>query len=172
MKRKKLNAGELAAADIMQKDVLVAYQGDTLKDALRLMTENHVTGLPVMNSHSKCVGVITSTDILYYDQDRADYQEDAQTSGTPYFDMESGQWDSLPNSAGTSESLAQTRIDDVMTRDIIYVSPQTPLREVAQRILHERVHRVLVLDSEFHLYGIISATDFVRLFAESESVKE
>lgn len=167
MKRRHLTTEHLTAADVMQKDVLVAYSGDTLNDALRLMTTNHVTGLPVMNTHSKCVGVITATDILYYDQDRADLEDEGQTGGTPYFDIESGQWDTLSGTAGSRESLSETRIDDVMTRDIIFVDPRTPLREVAQRMIDARVHRVLVLDEEFHLYGIISATDFVRLFSEA-----
>ena len=37
----------LTAEDIMQRDVIVAYEGDSLQEAMQVMTENHVTGLPI-----------------------------------------------------------------------------------------------------------------------------
>ena len=58
---------QLAASDFMQRDVVTVAPDDTLRDALALMTENHVTGLPVMDGKSRCVGLITSSDILNYE---------------------------------------------------------------------------------------------------------
>ncbi|MCA9070106.1 MAG: CBS domain-containing protein, partial [Planctomycetaceae bacterium] len=47
------------------------------------------------------------------------------------------------------------------------VSPDTPVRSVAEKMLDGEVHRILVLDAEQSVLGVISAIDFVRLFAES-----
>jgi CBS domain-containing protein len=54
-----------------------------------------------------------------------------------------------------------------MTRDLIWVNRETPLKDVAQRRIDQRVHRVLVMDVASRLYGILSAYDFVRFVAES-----
>jgi CBS domain-containing protein len=54
-----------------------------------------------------------------------------------------------------------------MARELVYVERDTPLKEVAQKMLSEDVHRVLVMDERFNLYGIVTSFDFVRVLAES-----
>ena len=55
------------AADLMQRDIVTVSPDDTLREALALMTDSHVTGLPVMDGNSQCVGLITASDILNYE---------------------------------------------------------------------------------------------------------
>jgi len=54
-----------------------------------------------------------------------------------------------------------------MSSDVVCVPPETPLREVAQLMVEEHVHRVLVLDQKRRLRGLIAALDVVRVVAES-----
>jgi CBS domain-containing protein len=160
----KTATGRRVASDYMQRDVVTVSPDDTLRDALALMTENHVTGLPVMDQSSRCVGLITSTDILNYEQD---HTGDAAERGTAqFFDPESQQWESVAISAFALEEFADVRVNDVMTRDLIWVDRDAPLQTVAQRMIDESVHRVLVMDVASRLYGILSAYDFVRVVAE------
>ena len=154
----------LTAATIMQRDMITATPDDTLRDALALMTENHVTGLPVMDNNSRCIGLITASDILNYEQEHA---ADSDTNRTAqFFDPETQQWVSVPVSAFGLEEFAEVRVSEVMSRDLIWVDRETSLKDVAQRMLDERVHRVLVMDTKSNLFGIISAYDFVRVIAE------
>jgi CBS domain-containing protein len=155
----------LVAADFMQRDVVTVAPDDTLRDALALMTENHVTGLPVMNGKSRCVGLITSSDILNYEQDHAD--DSSESGSTQFFDPETQQWETVPISAFALEELADVRVEEVMTRDLIRVDRNTSLKDVSRRMIDERVHRVLVMDDHANLYGIISAIDVVRVIAEA-----
>jgi CBS domain-containing protein len=53
-----------------------------------------------------------------------------------------------------------------MSRDLIFVKREATIREVAQTMLKQKIHRVPVLDDDQRLYGIISAVDFVQLFAD------
>jgi CBS domain-containing protein len=154
----------LAAADIMHRDVVTVAPDDALRDALALMTENHVTGLPVMDDSSRCVGLITSSDILNYAQERA---EDSAESGTAqFFDPETQKWQSAPLSAFGLEEFGEVPVSEVMTRQLIWVGRQAPLKEVARRMIDARIHRVLVMDENYRLYGIISAFDFLHVVAE------
>lgn len=155
----------LAAADFMQRDVVTVAPDDTLREALTLMTDNHVTGLPVMNGRSRCVGLITSSDILNYEEEHS--AESAESGTTQYYDPETQQWESVPLSAFGLEELGDVRVKEVMTRDLIWVDRHAPLKEVAQRMIKDRVHRVLVMDKEAKLFGIISALDIVRVVANS-----
>lgn len=155
---------EPVAADYMQRDVVTITPHDTLRDALALMTENHVTGLPVMDGKSRCVGLITSSDILSYEDERADGAVEGATAG--FFNPETQQWESIPVSAFALEEFGDVRVCDVMTHDLVWVERTMPLKAVAKRMLKEQVHRVLVMDGEAHLYGVLSAFDFVRVIAE------
>lgn len=153
------------AADYMQRDLVTITPNDTLRDALSLMTENHVTGLPVVDERSRCIGLITSNDILNYEEERTGDQGENRIVNV--FDPENQQWDSVTLSAFGLEGIGDTRVSEVMTRDLIWVHRDTPLNDVARRMINERVHRVLVMDEASHLFGVLSATDFVRFVAES-----
>ena len=155
---------QLTAADCMQRDVVTIAPSDTLRDALKLMTENHVTGLPVMDDKSRCIGLVTSTDILNYEEEHAD--DSAESGTTQFFDPETQQWESVPLSAFGLEEFGDVQVADVMTRNLIWVNRDMPLKNVARQMIDQRVHRVLVMDKNSLLYGIISAYDFVRVVAE------
>jgi IMP dehydrogenase len=153
------------AADFMRRDVVTIAPDDTLRDALALMTENHVTGLPVMNAKSQCVGLITASDILNYEEEHAD--DSSKINTTQFFDPESQQWETVSVSAFGHDELGDVRVKEVMTRDLIWVDRKSSLKDVARRMIDDRVHRVLVMDDQFNLYGIISAIDIVRVVAET-----
>ena len=51
---------------IMQKKVVVVGPTDSLDEAMMLMTEQHVTGLPVLDHEDHCIGVIAASDILNF----------------------------------------------------------------------------------------------------------
>jgi CBS domain-containing protein len=157
-------AERAVAADYMERDVVTTSPDSTLQEALNLMTENHVTGLPVMDKFSRCIGLITSSDILNYEQEHAG--ESAVDGTVDVYDAETQQWEAIQLSAFGLEKFGHVQVSEVMTRDLIWVDRETPLKDVAQKMIHECVHRVLVMDAASRLYGIFSAYDFVRVVAE------
>ena len=158
---------ELVAADIMQRDVVTVAPRDTLSDALSLMTESHITGLPVTVGGSKCVGLVCASDILNYEQEHAEESAEANAELAKHFNPELQQWESVRVSAFALEEFGDVHVEEVMSRDLITVELETPLKEIARTMTAAGVHRVLVTDPEAKLHGIVSAIDFVRLWAES-----
>jgi len=152
------------AGDFMKRDVVTVSPDSTLGEALSLMTENHVTGLPVMDGLERCIGLITSSDILNYEQDNDGESDEGRVAEV--YDAESQQWETLPLSAFGLEKFGDVPVSEVMTRDLIWVDRDTPLKDVARRMIDEQVHRVLVMDVASRLYGVLSAYDFVRVAAE------
>jgi CBS domain-containing protein len=154
------------AGDIMQRDVIVVYESDTLQEAMQLMTENHITGLPVVNSKSKCVGVITASDILNYEQEHNEFTAEANSDLARHFNPETQQWESVRVTSFALEEFGEVRVAEVMSRDLVYVHADTPLRDVARKMRDQRIHRVMVMTDQYLLQGIITAFDFVTLCAE------
>lgn len=62
------------------------------------------------------------------------------------------------------------QVRDVMTRDPVAVSPQTPLIEVARRMRDENIGDVLVIEED-HLRGVVTDRDLVvRALAEGADI--
>lgn len=51
---------------------------------------------------------------------------------------------------------------DVMTRNVVTVSPDTPVNEVARTLIKRRISAVPVLDAKGRLAGIVSEGDLMR----------
>ena len=153
-----------AASDLMQRDLITVSPNDSLRDALALMTANHVTGLPVMDNDSRCVGLITASDILNYEQENDGDSEETEMADV--FDAETQKWETISLSAFALQEFGHIQVSDVMTCDLIWVERGAHVEEVARQMVEKGVHRVLVMDSKKRLYGMISALDIVRFVAE------
>jgi CBS domain-containing protein len=52
-----------------------------------------------------------------------------------------------------------------MTRDVVTVRPETPLGEVARRMIDAAIHRVIVVDAGGRPIGVVSSTDLLAALA-------
>lgn len=153
------------AEDLMNRDVVSIGPRETIQDAILRMSEHHVSGLPVVGDGDRCVGVISASDILsFVENEQEDSEGTVQTSGR-YFNTESGHWESIALSPALMEEYGSTPVEDVMTSTVITVPPHMSAAQVALEMEENSVHRVLVVDQEQKLKGVISAFDFVVLAA-------
>lgn len=56
-----------------------------------------------------------------------------------------------------------TTVADIMTRDVMTVTPQTSIRELADLFVSKRIGSVPVLDAEGALVGIVTESDLIEL---------
>ena len=157
----------MSAADVMQTNVVTVEASDSLQVALDLMTEHHVSGLPVVGEEKRCLGLISASDILNYEQDHTTQPGDEPDDIAPYYNVDTGEWEEIQVSAFALEKRGSTPVEEIMTLEVISVAADTPIPKVAATMAENEVHRVLVLDNEKTLLGLISAVDFVQLVAES-----
>ncbi len=54
------------------------------------------------------------------------------------------------------------KVADVMTRDVITVTPDTPLRELAEILSEKHINGVPVVDDQGRVLGVVSETDLVN----------
>lgn len=156
----------LTAETIMSRNLLTVSPNDKLADALQVMVENHITGLPVVNGNGCCVGVISATDILTYEQSHADEAEEANEARTRYFDQDTGRWESLRASNFALEHFGHVPVNEIMNTNVISVQSDTPVGDIARLMMDQEIHRVIVADRTLHLLGAVSAMDIVQLVAD------
>jgi CBS domain-containing protein len=61
------------------------------------------------------------------------------------------------------------KVDELMGRGVVAVSPKTPLRKVLQLMLRHHLNDVLIVDSEQRLAGIVTYPDLSRKLLPTES---
>lgn len=157
----------LTAADLMEQHVVTIDPQDTLHEALDLLVDNHLTGLPVVDAMGRCIGVISMSDILTYEQETGHSAAEDEPLSHRYFNTDQQRWEAVGFASIALNEGGTTTVQEVMTGDLISVRPETPAAETAEAMLANDVHRILVLDEAQHLRGIIAAFDFVRLATKS-----
>lgn len=125
--------------DLMQTDLKTVTPDTTVAEAVLLLSENHVSGVPVVDARSRVVGVLTTTDVL---------NAAAETAG----------------SEDRERLFEATRVEEIMTPRPITISPDSDVKEAAQQMLYLEVHRLFV-EADGRLVGVISQSDIVRAVA-------
>ncbi len=152
------------AKTVMETSVMTVGVDDSLSSVCRFFYGEEITGAPVVDEAGKAVGVISISDLL-----RTLQEENDALQGTPnfYHDIQPAtqpEW--LGEVEDFEDRLSNRTVSDVMTTELVSVSPDTPIPEVVEQVLSRRVHRVLVVDDskqEGNLAGIISLFDLVAL---------
>ena len=154
-----------SARDIMQTDLVTISPSESLREAMAMMIDSHVSGLPVVDGGGRCVGVLSVTDILGREYEQTEMADEFEEVGT-YYDPEEQRWENM-RFFGSVDELPELTVRDVMSSDIVSVPSDACLRDVAELMAGRGVHRVLVLDEMRLVHGLIAAMDLVRFVAES-----
>ena len=148
-------------ADVMSHDPIVVGPQTPLNEAIQILAERHISGLPVVDDAGQLVGIISETDLMW--------QETGVTPPPYIMFLDSVIY--LKNPAqyerDIHKALGQT-VGEVMTSDPIAVSPDKPLKEAAQLMHEQEVRRLPVLDAEGHVVGILTRGDIIRAMAASQ----
>ena len=139
------------ASDVMTRTLLSVRPDATVAEAIRTMLDNRISGLPVIDEAGRLVGILTEGDLLR----RGETGTERQRSRWLEILMGPGRL------AGEYVRTHGRKIGEVMTRDVVSVTLDTPLKEVVELMERHRVKRVPVLDGEV-LVGILSRADLLR----------
>jgi CBS domain-containing protein len=147
-------------AEVMSHDPVVVKPETPLKEAVQILAERRISGLPVVNDAGKLVGIISETDLMW--------QETGVTPPAYVMFLDSVIY--LQNPAtyerDLHKALGQT-VGEVMSKNPLTISPDKPLKEAAKVMQDHKVHRLPVLDSEGQVIGILTRGDVIRAMAAS-----
>jgi CBS domain-containing protein len=153
----------ITAADLMNPRVLTVREDLTVRELANVLVENEISGAPVEDRSGKLVGVVSLTDIAAA---LADDEEEAE--GGDYFVSEWGDGMSREEIEELGLDEAELTVVDIMTPEVFTVREDTPVSEIAEAMIQNHVHRILVT-REDRVVGIISTSDLLGLLVEEKA---
>jgi CBS domain-containing protein len=145
---------ELRVADISHEEWPTLGPDETVEGAITLFAETGISGAPVVDG-GRLVGIVTEGDLIFRDADiKAPGFLDILGGLIPL-----GSWDEYRKEALKS---AGVTVDEVMTRELITISPDASLAEASTIMADKRVKILPITDGEA-LHGVITRMDILTL---------
>ncbi|MFD6441045.1 CBS domain-containing protein [Peribacillus sp. NPDC060186] len=140
--------------DFMIREVYVARPNFTLKEILRILIENKVGGVPVVDEQDKLLGMVSDGDILRY----LAPSEDAIMGYFTYITILPGEKLDEKVTSKMNDKVSQI----IKNKKITKLSPKDPLDELIKVLSKHHFKKIPVVDENNKVVGIISRGDALR----------
>jgi len=135
--------------DRMSKHPITITADVHIDEALKMMRDNKVRRLPVIDKDSQLMGIVSEMDLLYASPSPA-------TSLSVY---------------EIHYLMARITVQDVMTKEVISIEENTPLEEAARIMVDNKIGGLPVVRNGT-VVGIITETDLFKIFLELLGARE
>jgi CBS domain-containing protein len=145
-------------ADVMTTDPVTVLKETSLQDAIKLMAQKRISGLPVVDDEDNLIGVISETDLMW---------KETGVDSPPYI-MFLDSVIYLQNPARYDKEIHKAlgeTVGDVMTDKPISIAPNNSLKEAAHLMHEKNIRRLPVVDNQ-KVIGIITRGDIIRTMAQ------
>ncbi|MFW6723895.1 CBS domain-containing protein [Streptomyces sp. MAR4 CNY-716] len=140
-------------SDLMTRHVVSARDDTPFKEVARLLTENEIAALPVVDDGGRPIGVVSESDLL------------RKASDQPGVDGRVP----LPPLEGWERAKARgARADELMSAPAVCARPDWNVVEAAQLMEVQGIKRLPVVDDTDRLLGIISRRDLLQIFLRKD----
>lgn len=133
-------------SDWMTKNVVTTSRQTPISAAHQLMSEKNIRRLPVVED-GKLLGIVTIGDV------REASPSDATTLSI---------WE-------LNYLWAQLTVEKIMTRNVLTVTPDTPILDAAEIMLEHKVSGLPVIDDNRKVVGIITESDIFRMLVRTRT---
>lgn len=129
------------AEEIMNRHVVCVHCETTIYDAVRLMVDNRITGMPVVDDDNGLVGIFTEKDVLRL------------VSDLHLLDL-------LHDLKGS-----EAKVEDFMTKKVVSFTPDSEMVDVCDCLRNNSFRRVPILE-DGKVVGIICRKDIIAHIVE------
>ena len=153
---------DLTAFDLMSRNVVTIPRQMSLHAAAHMLAQAEISGAPVVDEHGRCVGMLSSTDVVRWVDREEQSQREAPkaVAGCACCDWGRVDFQSLPADA----------VSKVMTLDVVTASPDTRIGKLASWMLDAQIHRIVIADGQGKPVGVVSTTDILAAVAREEAM--
>jgi len=144
----------MRAADVMTNEVITVGEDASVQEAAKLLAEHGISAVPVVDRDKRVVGMVSEGDLLH----RAETGTERRRAW--WLEMVA----STNQLAGEYVKSHSGSVKDVMKRDVISVTEETTVADIAILLETNRIKRVPVLRDD-RLVGIVSRANLVRALA-------
>lgn len=153
------------ASEIMNTQVVSVHPEDKLENAVKILTENKISGLPVVDPEDRVIGIITDRDLLIYSE---------KLKIVPYVDFSSWvlPYTYVPGNITYEKNarlFSKTTVEEVMSKRVVTVKEKASWSEVVSQMRKHSVNRIPVVDEKGRLKGIITRTDLLNHISDEDN---
>ncbi|MEA2102920.1 MAG: CBS domain-containing protein [Thermodesulfobacteriota bacterium] len=144
----------LRARDIMTTEILTVNPDMEITLTARLLLDNHINGVPVVDEAGGLVGILCRSDLI-------EQQKDIPLPS--FFSLLDGfiQMTSEKHIKKQIQKITAACVSQAMTHDPVFVGPDTMIDEVAALMADRKFHTIPVVD-QGKLVGVIGKEDVLK----------
>jgi CBS-domain-containing membrane protein len=144
----------LTARDVMTKEVVSVTTETTIRELAEIITAHRIGSVPVLDSEGTLLGIVTESDLI--EQDKSFHIPTVISLFDWVIYLESEKKFEKELKRMTARTVA-----DIFTKEVLTVTPETPVSEIADIMSGRKIHAVPVV-AEGKLVGIVSRIDLIR----------
>lgn len=144
----------MLARDVMTRNVISVGPEEKVERAARLLVDNRISGLPVVDNEKHILGIITEKDLMVK----------ASELKVPFYITLFDSVILLDNPIRFNNNLKKytaSRVKEAMTAKVIVVDEDTPVTDIVTIMQNKKVNRVPVVRHD-KLVGIITRNDILK----------
>ena len=152
----------LKVKDIMTTELITVLPETEVLQAAKLLLENRINGVPVVDKAGKLVGILCQSDLI------------AQQKKLPipsFFTFMDGLFSlsSMKQIEKQVQKIAAITVAQAMTPNPVFVQPDTDIEVVAHLMVDKGFHTIPVLRGE-KLVGIVGKEDILRTLIPKQNI--
>lgn len=143
------------AQDIMTKNVVWVTVDTPVRDLARLLLNNNISGVPVLDKSDTLCGIATESDLIFQNK----------RLHVPPFITILDSFLFLDNPEKMDQELkkiAGATVLEIYTEDVVTITPDTPLDEIATIMTEKKIHTLPVLLETGEMVGVVGKKDIIR----------
>ena len=144
----------MKVSEIMSSPVKTLKGDQTLEHAAKLMLNNSIGGVPIVDDDGKLIGMVTESDFSA--------KEHAIPFSRVYAPQLFGKWMSKEGVEKAYEAARKITVDEIMSSPVITVNKEDTVAEAVRKMLEYHIHRIVVAEKGVP-EGILSRHDLLKL---------
>jgi len=152
----------LTAKTIMSAPVVTIRPETPVRDAVRMLLDRHISGLPVVDAEGRLIGIVTEADLL---------PKEAQPPASEPLWGWFGRSLWLERLVGSYRKVEGRTVGEVMTHNVVTAEEETPVHVLASRMIRYAVNRLPIVRAG-QVVGIVTRADVLKVFLRSDELLE
>ena len=146
------------AQDIMTREVITVRETLSVRELAQILSDHKISGAPVVDADGKLLGVVTESDLI--DQAKKVHIPTVMAFFDSFVFLESPE-----RLEKDLKKMAAATVADICSREVVTVTPATPLDELATLMAEKKIHTLPVVE-DGRLAGVIGKSDIIRTLAQ------
>ena len=145
--------------EIMETDCLTISPDDVVKEVARILAENEIDGAPVVDGDDNLLGIVTGGDLLS--------RKSSEPSNFIHFLDNIFYMEDYDEFAEKFEDNLATKIENIMTEDVITVQPEDSVRKAADIFTQQRIKQIPVVEDD-KVVGMLKVADLIAVIGKEK----